>query len=470
MRRAALVAFVCCSIAARLPAQQSRIGAEFEHEGTDFDMACLHATGSLFSAVPGCLQLFFTDSPLHIAVGSLAPQNGFGVGPALSLHYTPNENWRLFWDFDAVATPNLSWRAGGYMTAVLIRHPKLVVLSGAAASKRRSGPVIEEMPVFHLYAQSISLNKLTYFGLGPESAASGQSFYGMRETITGVNAVVPVNAPVFAPLGLSLFAEANGRAVALRGDQGETSPSIGALYTNATAPGLDHQPVYAQFGQGIRMGPSFANGHVRLNYSLAFQEWIGGSSSSFRRFNMDLTHTFPLYSGMRSLSPREFNGPDSCLQDVNATKCPAITRNLEGSFAIRFLYTASFVPAGNTVPFYFDPTLGGSDINGNTLLGSYADYRFRGPDLMLLRGSFEHSIYKWPVGVKFMVDEGRVALTPGDLGSGHLAHSYAAGLTLHAGGLPLVDLLFAWGGDQGIHTIANVSNSLLGGASRPSLF
>jgi hypothetical protein len=89
---------------------------------------------------------------------------------------------------------------------------------------------------------------------------------------------------------------------------------------------------------------------------------------------------------------------------------------------------------------------------------------------MLLRGSFEHSIYKFPVGVKFMVDEGRVALTPGDLGSGHLAHSYAAGLTLHAGGLPLVDLLFAWGGHEGTHTIANVNNSLLGGASRPSLY
>ncbi len=450
----------------RLPAQETKLEADFRREGMDFDMACLHATGSLFSAIPGCAQLFFTDSPLHIAVGSLAPQNGFGVGPALSLHYTPNEDWRLFWDFDAVATPNLSWRAGGYMTAVLIRHPKLVVLSGAAASKKRKGPVIEEMPAFHLYAQSISLNKLTYFGLGQQSAVSGQSFYGMRETIMGANAVVPV----FAPLGLSIFVEGNGRSTAIRGDQGETSPSIAQLYTNATAPGLDHQPVYAQFGEGVRMAPALANGHIRLNYSVGFQEWIAGPSGSFRRFNADLTHTFPLYSAMRSLNPQEFNGPDSCRQDVNATKCPAITRNLEGSFSLRFLYTASFIPAGNSVPFYFDPTLGGSDVNGNTLLGSYADYRFRGPDLMLLRGSFEHSIYKWPVGVKFVVDEGRVALTPSDLGPGHLAHSYSAGLTLHAGGLPLIDLLFAWGGHEGTHTIANVSNSLLGGASRPPLY
>ncbi len=69
-----------------------------------------------------------------------------------------------------------------------------------------------------------------------------------------------------------------------------------------------------------------------------------------------------------------------------------------------------------------------------------------------------------------MVDEGRVGLRPGDLGFNHLAHSYAAGITLHAGGLPLVDLLFAWGGKEGTHTIADVSTSLLGGTPRPSLY
>ena len=72
-----------------------------------------------------CAQLLFTDHPLHIAVGSLAPLNGFGSGIAFTAHYTPNETWRIFWNADAVATPNGSWRAGGYMSAVLIRRPKI---------------------------------------------------------------------------------------------------------------------------------------------------------------------------------------------------------------------------------------------------------------------------------------------------------------------------------------------------------
>jgi hypothetical protein len=452
-------------MAARLPAE-NMLEAEFRAEGTDFSKDCLHPSGLSIGSIIGCPQLLVTGTPLHIAVGSLAPQNGFGAGLALTTHYTPNENWRLYWDMDGVATPSGSWRAGAYMTAVLIRHPKIVVLPGGSAAKKASGPKIEAMPAFHLYAQGISLNNVAYYGLGQSTARAAESWFGMRETIVGTNAVVPVSA---APW-LSLFGEANGRFTAIRGDSGETSPSIGQLYSEATAPGLTRQPAYAQFGEGIQLSPSFANDHVQLNYSAAFQEWIADNSGySFRRFKTDLSHQFPLYKGMRSLKPQQFNGPDSCRQDVDAKGCPAITNNLEGSFGLRFLYTASWVSAGNSVPFYLDPTIGGSDINGTALLASYSDYRFRGPDMMLLRGSFEHSIYKWPVGVLFMVDEGRVGLSNGDLGFDHTAHSYAAGLTVHAGGLPVIDLLFAWGGHEGNHTTATVDNALLGGSSRPPL-
>ena len=65
---------------------------------------------------------------------------------------------------------------------------------------------------------------------------------------------------------------------------------------------------------------------------------------------------------------------------------------------------------------------------------SYQDYRFRAPNVMFFRASFEHSIYKWPVGFTAMVDEGKVAEQRGDIDFSHLVHSYSAGLTLRAGG------------------------------------
>ena len=121
------------------------------------------------------------------------------------------------------------------------------------------------------------------------------------------------------------------------------------------------------------------------------------------------------------------------------------------------------------VPFYFQPTLGGSDINGAPSLSSYQDYRFRAPNILLLRESFEHSIWG-PFGFTFMADQGKVALTRGDVGFDHLKHSFGAGLTLRGGGLPAVFLTFAWGGNEGTHTTGTVNTSLLGGSSRPSLY
>ncbi len=440
-------------------AQETALGADFRKEGERFGASC----GS-FKLVD-CGQLLFTDHPLHIAVGSLAPLNGFGSGIAFTTHYTPNESWRIFWNADAVATPNGSWRAGGYMSAVLIRRRKITIRTGSATNGR-SNLSLPEMPVFHAYVQNTSLNRISYYGLG-QNTTTTHTLFGMSEAIVGGNVVWPISRR----LNISLLGEANGRFLSVRASRQPGEISIEQANNEMSAPGLANQPGYAQFGQGIRFRPNLANGYVRLDYTANFQEWVASNSTySFRRFRADLSHQFPLYRSTRSLLPREYNGPDTCSSDPNSLGCPPVSRNLEGSFGLRLLYTSSYTSTGSVVPFYLDPTIGGSDLNGTTLLPSYADYRFRGPNMLVLRGSFEHSIYKWPIGAKFMVDGGRVALRPGVLGFNHFAHSYAAGLTVRAGGLPVIDLLFAWGGGESTHTLANVSTSLLGGTARPTLY
>lgn len=143
---------------------------------------------------------------------------------------------------------------------------------------------------------------------------------------------------------------------------------------------------------------------------------------------------------------------------------------MEGKLSLRAYTALSMTPGGNVVPFYFQPTLGGADINGNSSLPSYQDYRFRAPNVLLFRENLEHSLGKLPLGVALLADQGKVALTRGDLGSNHWIHSYAAGLTLRAGGFPVVYLLYGFGGHEGTHTIVNVNTSLLGTSGRPSLF
>ncbi|HEY1263428.1 MAG TPA: hypothetical protein VGF06_07885 [Terriglobales bacterium] len=446
------VAWLLLTLSLAAHAQEGGLQGELRREGQRVSDAC----GSFsFKSVPSCAYTLFTDHPLHIAAGSLPPQNGFGLGGAF-VWSKNTRNWRMSWDFDSVGTFSGSWRAGGYMK--MIHTP------------RSSGPqATHPYTVFNFYAQSISLNKINFFGLGNDAPLSGKSLFGMGETVVGASVIKPVyELRSIRWLNLSLQGEVNGRFVDLRGKHGESSPSIETLYDNATAPGLISQPAFVQLGEGVRIKPELGN--LQFNYLGKFQQFFAPSNSqnSFLRWTVDLDHNYSLYS-VSHPGGSESLGPDSCARGED--KCPEIprTRNLNGSIDVRLLISESLTSGTSVVPFYFQPTLGGSDLNSFMSLGSYQDYRFRAPNILLLQEYIEHSIWG-PFGLKLMADQGRVALTRGDLGFSHLRHSYGAGLTLRAGGFPMISLMYAWGGAEGQHTIANMNTSLLGGSSRPSLF
>ena len=470
--RWSLAIVIICLAALSAAQTESYTHADFRREGERVSEACGKFS---FKTVPGCAYTLFTDHPLHIAVGSIAPQNGFGFGAAFVTHYTPNENWRLSWDVDAITSTSTSWRAGAYMKIIHTPPVSIVPTVGTSSSSRGrnklSKPTVRQYTVFNLYAQAISLNKLFFFGLGPNSSLSDQSVFGMRETVLGGNVIKPVKS---GGLNLALLGEVNGRFVSLRGNHHEDRPSIEQLYTEASAPGLANQPGFFQLGEGVRIKPVLFNDHVQLNYLASFQQFFAPSNShySFLRWTGDFGHTFPIYGTTQSAAPKEINGPDSCATALGAEKCPpvSVSRNRSGAIGFRLLLSESFTSGSSVVPFYFQPTLGGSDISGTSTLAAFQDYRFRGPNLLLLRESFEHSIWG-PFGFQFLADQGKVALTRGDLGFSHLRHSYATGLTIRAGGLPEIYFLYAWGaGSEGDHKIFYINPSLMGGSYRPSLY
>jgi hypothetical protein len=459
-------------------AQESPLHAESRREGERVSDPC-HSFS--FTAVPGCAYTLFTDHPLHIAAGSMPPQNGFGLGAAFVWNKN-TRNWRMSWDVDATAAPGGAWRSGGYMKMVHTPHPAkgpvhvTVPTAGEPpkADEKAKAPERFTHPytVFNLYAQSISLNKLNFFGLGNNTLLTRKSVFGMSQTIVGVSAIKPVfEWAAIRKLNLALLGEVNGRFVNVRGEHGQSAPSIEALYTNVTAPGLTSHPGSVQLGEGLRIKPMIGDS-LHLNYLGKFEQFFvpATSRNSFLRWTVDLDHTYYLHAYTNS-APKstEGVGPDSCAP--GGEPCPKISysRNLNGSIGARLLISESITSGASVVPFYFQQTLGGLDINSALSLGSYQDYRFRAPNVLLLQGYIEHSIWG-PFGLKFMADQGRVALTRGDLGFSHMKHSFAGGLTLRAGGFPMVSLMFAWGGSEGHHNIVNMNTSLLGGSARPSLF
>ena len=105
---ASLFAMTQCALA-----QENWLQADFRREGERVGDACKGG----FKAAQECGIELFTDHPLHIAAGSMPPQNGFGIGAAFSESWN-TKNWRMSWDVDAVGATSGAWRAGGYLTLV----------------------------------------------------------------------------------------------------------------------------------------------------------------------------------------------------------------------------------------------------------------------------------------------------------------------------------------------------------------
>jgi hypothetical protein len=450
---------------------ESRIHSDFRREWSELhpcdEEQVKPCSAFTFGHLVDIGQTLVTGQPLHIALGSLAPQNGFAAGLAFVEHKDFVSERRLTFDIDAVASTNLSWRAGAYLTTYKLpqSNQTIGVVMGTPTAKTKT-PSVQIAPVFSLYAEADSLNRLYFYGLGPNTAPSGQSAFGLTEAIAGASAIVPLNRG-----GISFTAEFNGRVPQLRSDTNESVPTIGALYSEATAPDLTRSAGFLQPGVGIQFQPGYFHNSLRLHYLGNFQDFAAlGAPYSFRRWTADIGQEFALNRKVTLTSANPHNGPDSCASDGSG--CPHISTTIdnEGSISLRLLLIGSAAAARNAVPFYFDPTSGGSNIDGNPILASYPDYRFSSPNLVLLRGAVEHSLPKLPLGVYLSADAAKSPLTRSDIDFTNLRTSYSVGLTVHAGGLPVVYLLFAWGGNEGTHTTFSISNSLLGGSPRPSLF
>jgi hypothetical protein len=440
------------------PAQEGQFHAEVRREWERAGGACnaFSAAGAM-----GCAIELATDNPFHVAVGSLAPQNGLGMGGAF-VYEVPKPAVDTSLNIDAVRSIDGAWRAGAYLT--LVRTNVQPGTLAGPTSKVSSG--IHPYPVFGLYAQTTATPNLLF--LGEPGDGRGSSAWGMRETVVGGNALVPIVASGGA--ALAVYGEVDGRFVALETSTFNNEPTIGSVYDPLSAPGLATQPGTVEFTEGLRAAPSLWHDQLRLTYSIALQEFVASSDStdSFRRLRVDLDHDIP-WRGTAPGAPVPGNGPDQCSAGSSTDTCPAGSTNQYGTIHLGVRLIKSFAGASGTVPFYFQPTLGGTDIDGTPGLAAFGDYSLRGPDLVFFQVSAEHSLW-WAVGGLVEAGAGNVGGPTAPLRLSHLHDSIGAGVTLRAGGFPMLIAEYAWSAETGHRVVVTLNTSLLGGGSRPSSF
>lgn len=331
---------------------------------------------------------------LYPEFGGLIPGSGLSIGPGYRQH--------LFGD-------------------------RAIVSASAATSARRYTMMQSKIEWPQLFHNRLSLGgqvkyqdftQVNFFGIGSRSLKSDRTDYRLKD----------LDALAFGSERLTPWLSVTGRAGFLQGlaiDRGlsKLHPSTDDRFVEISAPGLTAQPNYLHADVAVDVDtldtPGYPSSGGRYRASVAMFHDRDLAHYSFRRFEADAAQYFPLGRTVLAFRGR---------MDLSQTS------------------------AGQEVPFYLLPSLGGA----NTLRG-YLDYRFRDRDLLLMNGE-----YRWPIlrGVDAAVfyDAGSVA-SASNLLSRKVYTDYGAGIRVHSKTHMLVRLDVARGA-EGTRALVKFSTPL----------
>jgi outer membrane protein assembly factor BamA len=305
----------------------------------------------------------------HPELGGMIPGAGISVGPGYRQH--------LFGKSAVIdASGGVSWRQYRMMRSRL------------------------EWP--HLFNDRLSVGtelkyqdftQVNFFGVGDDSLKTNQTNYRLKDVdVLGFAAVRP------APW-LSIGGRVGTlRRVGIAAGASGLSPSTAARFDEVTAPGLTRQPDYLHADVSAAIDtqdvPGYPSSGGRYRVSFASFHDQQYARYSFRRLDADAAHYIPIFHNNWVLV-------------------------LHGRAVV------SQTGAGQEVPFYMLPTLGGQ----NTLRG-FLDYRFRDRDLLLFNAEYRWPIFRALDGALFY-DAGTVAPSLQALSMRHPHTDYGMGIRLH---------------------------------------
>lgn len=300
----------------------------------------------------------------HPRFGGLTKGGGLGVGGGYKRWFWDE---RALWDTFLIGSFRNYWFGGTG-----------VVLPDLAGDRVEIGA--------HAYVRYWPRER--YFGLGRESLKGNRVGF-LREGYELRADAAYKPRPWLRVGGTTAF-----RAESLGEGSLPAYPSIEELFSDQTAPGLDVQSDYWWSGAFVDVdyrdqpGNVRSGGHFRADY----EYWRDQQSLgyTFRRLRGEALHAFPILDRKRV-------------------------------FVLRAIGESTDSPAGNLVPFFHMPTVGGS-----TTLRGYTEFRFRGRNMLLFNAEYRWEAFSG-LDMALFADWGDVAPTWDEIEIGKLKSSYGLG-------------------------------------------
>jgi hypothetical protein len=410
----------------------------------DMERACLQRANVGFGKywLMQCLEEVFTSDPSHLSIGTIAPGAGtLAVGPAFTEIPRINRTEMLLTGFALIST-DTSWQ---FQTQAVFAMPamgQLALKSAQTEAQRYSlhahglqyPSELDAKASITLQARLWDAKEQWFYGIGPATALSNESLYSQKQ--------FDFTAGYNNPFSSWSSGGVNFEFIRPRIVDSNSGTQLASLYNNASAPGLDARDDFVRFEPyftfKVPARRSWSN-IARIGYS--FYHALGDPRYSFQRLSASTVTTIPLNIPTGAGQIGTNRGPAAnffCPPSRSGAHCSAGTLSLIGRV------DATYDSSASESPFFLDPTLGGSDLQGNDTLRGFGDYRFRAPDRVLLQAEYRHPVWSF-IGLLSFYDVGKVGLEPSSLTLGQLRHDLGVGVYLSVANRELARIYVAFG-------------------------
>lgn len=304
---------------------------------------------------------------------------------------------------------------------------------------------------FRAYAHAQGLPLMPFYGIGPDTSRSNLVDFGERRIWAGIDAFVPLKS------WLAVGAALEYVAPRINGISDPSVSSIDTYYTEATAPGLTHQPGFTHYRVFAQPRAQWKWTKTQSQVAYDFFQDNDTGHYSFRKFRADFLQT--IY-------------PE---RQTEATGGGTGTRSQPKYDSVLYIFgrfTTEQTAPGNVAPFYLQETIGGSDIDNTAALRGFQDYRFRAPNLFVIQTQYERRLLPaaksdsastvrkvaGALGVMAFYDAGEVALKASDLSFSNLRQSFGFGLTFWSGERVWFRAYVGLGSGEGLHNFVGITN------------